>query len=258
MHILEEKILTARKEGRIALIPFVTAGFPAPDRFWETVMELDQSGADIIEIGVPFSDPVADGPVVEAASVQALQDGVTLRGILSDLKKYAGAMQAGLVLMGYFNPFLRYGLENFASEAAEAGVKGCIVPDLPYDEAAEFRTILKQHGIALIPLVGPNTDDARMKLYADVSEGYVYVVSVMGTTGERDALPREVPEVISRSRKNFSLPVALGFGLKTPEQLNALSSETRPDAAVFGSSLLTHIASGKTPKSFMQLWTQQN
>jgi tryptophan synthase alpha chain len=126
---------------------------------------------------------------------------------------------------------------------------------LPFDEAEEMRTILKAHGIALIALVGPNTSEERMALYARVSEGYVYVVSVMGTTGERGALPPEVPEVLTRARKMFSLPVALGFGLKTPEQLRALPENIRPDAAVFGSSLLKHISAGKSPESFMQVWT---
>ena len=256
MHILEEKILAAKEAGRTALIPFITAGFPTLDSFWSVVRELDASGADVIEIGVPFSDPVADGPVVEAASREALARGVTLQGIMDLLREHKGEVKAGLVLMGYMNPFLQYGFERFAREAEEAGVNGCIVPDLPVDESAELRTLLKAHGIALIPLVGPNTSEARMKLYADVSEGYVYVVSVMGTTGERGMLPPEVPEVIVRARKVFSLPVALGFGLKTPEQLASLPDSVRPDAAVFGSALLHHLSEGKSAASFMEVWTR--
>lgn len=255
MHILEEKILAAGKAGRTALIPFITAGFPALDSFWNTVRELDAHGADIIEIGVPFSDPVADGPVVEAVSREALARGVTLRGIMELLREHKGEVKAGLVLMGYLNPFLQYGLERFAREAEEAGVHGCIVPDLPVDEAEELRDVLKAHGIALIALVGPNTSEERMKLYAEVSQGYVYVVSVMGTTGERGALPPEVPEIIERTRRVFSLPVALGFGLKTPEQLASLKGRVRPDAAVFGSALLHHLSEGKSAASFMEAWT---
>ena len=256
MHILEEKIRVAKAEGRLALIPFVTAGFPSRERFWGVIRELDEAGADVIEIGVPFSDPVADGPVVEAASIRALESGVTLCGIMEELQAHKGEIKAGLVLMGYMNPFLQYGLERLAKDAAKAGVHGFIVPDLPFDEAAEMRSILREQGLALIALVGPNTSEERMKLYADVTEGYVYVVSVMGTTGERGQLPPEVPRVLERARKVFSLPVALGFGLKRPEQLEELPDGERPDAAVFGSSLLKHLDAGASAQSFMEMWTK--
>lgn len=254
MHILEEKIRAAKAAGRTALIPFVTADFPSKERFWGILSELDKSGADIIEIGVPFSDPVADGPVVAEASHRVLHSGVTLRSILEELSARRGEFNAGIVLMGYMNPFLQYGLERFALDAAKAGAHGVIVPDLPYDEAGRVREILSKHGLALIPLVGPNTSKERMKLYADVSEGYVYVVSVMGITGERDRLPPEVPKVLSRVREVFSLPAALGFGLRSPEQLASLPNNLRPDAAVFGSSLLRHLDKGGSPAAFMQVW----
>lgn len=254
MHILEKKIRDAAAGGRTALIPFVTAGYPAPERFWEIVRELDESGADIIEIGVPFSDPVADGPVVEGASVIALENGMTLRRIMEGLLQRRGSFRAGLVLMGYMNPFLQYGLEALARDAGEAGVHGLIVPDLPFDEAEAMRGVLAEHGLALIPLVGPNTGRERMKLYAEVSEGYVYAVSVMGTTGERTSLPAEVPELLSRVREVFHLPVALGFGLRSPQQLEEIPEAIRPDAAVFGSSLLRHIAEGLAPADFMRTW----
>lgn len=256
MHILEKKIRDAAAEGRTALVPFVTAGFPTPETFWNVVEELDENGADVIEIGVPFSDPVADGPVVEEASVRALHNGVTLHGIMEGLEKRRGTFRAGIILMGYMNPFLQYGLERLACDAQRVGVHGLIVPDLPYDEAADMRATLSAHDIALIPLVGPNTSEERMKLYAGVSQGYVYVVSVMGTTGERNSLPPEVPEVLERVRRVFSLPVALGFGLRSPSQLAALPAGIRPDAAVFGSSLLRHIESGQSPASFMKVWRQ--
>lgn len=256
MHILERKIRLARKSGRLALIPFVTAGFPGRERFWGIVRELDETGADVIEIGVPFSDPVADGPVVEEASVRALAGGVTLRGILEELSAHRGEVQSGLVLMGYMNPFLQYGLERFAEDAARAGVQGVIVPDLPFEEAGDMRSILRKRGIALIALVGPNTSEERMGLYSEVSEGYVYVVSVMGTTGERGQLPQEVPQVLARTRRAFALPVALGFGLKSPEQLAFLPEHLRPDAAVFGSSLLKHLDGGGSPRGFMEKWTR--
>lgn len=192
MTFLEQKIRDAHTAGRTALIPFVTAGFPTLDTFWGIIEELDANGADVIEIGVPFSDPVADGPVVEDASRRALEQGVSLNWIMDGLKQRAGNFKAGIVLMGYLNPFLQYGLERFAADAAQAGVSGCIVPDLPLDESAPVRTTLKAHGIDLIALVGQNTSEERMREYAAVSEGYVYVVSVLGTTGARTGLPQPI------------------------------------------------------------------
>ena len=222
MTFLEQKIRDAHTAGRTALIPFVTAGFPALDTFWGIIEELDANGADVIEIGVPFSDPVADGPVVEDASRRALEQGVSLNWIMDGLKQRAGNFKAGIVLMGYLNPFLQYGLERFAADAAQAGVSGCIVPDLPLDESAPVRTTLKVHGIDLIALVGQNTSEERMREYAAVSEGYVYVVSVLGTTGARTGLPPQVEATLRRARKAFNLPLALGFGLQHPDQLAAI------------------------------------
>ena len=222
MTFLEQKIRDAHTAGRTALIPFVTAGFPTLDTFWGIIEELDANGADVIEIGVPFSDPVADGPVVEDASRRALEQGVSLNWIMDGLKQRAGNFKAGIVLMGYLNPFLQYGLERFAADAAQAGVSGCIVPDLPLDESAPVRTTLKAHGIDLIALVGQNTSEERMREYAAVSEGYVYVVSVLGTTGARTGLPPQVEETLRRARKAFNLPLALvkmarDMGLDIPQ-----------------------------------------
>ena len=253
MHILEQKSRNARAGGRTALIPFITAGFPSPERFRGAVEELDAHGADIIEIGIPFSDPVADGPVVEEASRRALASGVTLRGILKDLRTFP-RLQAGLVLMGYMNPILQYGPDSFARDAADAGVAGCIIPDVPLEESGELRAMLGARGIALIPLVGQNTAEERMREYAAVSEGFVYVVSVMGTTGVRDGLPPQMLDTLRRARDAFSLPLALGFGLNRPEQLDAVPAGLQPDAAVFGSALLRHIDAGRPAGEFLDAW----
>ncbi|MBO4335742.1 MAG: tryptophan synthase subunit alpha [Desulfovibrio sp.] len=254
MHILEEKIRTANSQGRSALIPFLTAGFPDRSSFWPTLMELDENGADIIEIGVPFSDPVADGPVVEAASKQALSEGVNLREILQELKERKGLVQAGLVLMGYYNPFLQYGLEAFARDASEAGVHGVIVPDLPLEESQPLREALRARGLALIDLVGPNTTSERMQEYARQSEGYVYVVSVLGVTGARNELPKELASTLERARACFARPIALGFGLKEPAQLASLPVAARPDAVVFGSALLRSLSEGHSAQEFLAAW----
>ena len=260
MHTLEAKIRGANAAGRPALIPFLTAHFPDRERFWTAFDELDAGGADIIEIGVPFSDPVADGPVVEEASRRVLEAGFHLSDLLEELaarregraKPRAG--DAGLVLMGYLNPFLSYGLDRLARDAARAGISGCIIPDLPHEEAAPVRAALRAEGIALIPLVGPNTSEAQMAACAGDGAGYVYVVSVMGVTGERAALAPRVAATMSRARRASRLPLALGFGLSRPEQLEALPPEARPDAAVFGSALLRHVDEGKSAGEFLRRW----
>jgi tryptophan synthase alpha chain len=252
---LRQRIEQAGKDGRTALIPFITAGFPDRERFSGVVRELDASGADIIEIGVPFSDPVADGPVVEETSRNALAAGVTLAWTLRQLADLRPRLAAGLVLMGYYNPFLQYGLERMARDAAEAGVQGVIVPDLPLDEDGPLRAALAPHKLDLIALVGPNTDDARMRAYAASASGYVYAVSVRGTTGVRDELPAEAAETVRRARAAFSLPVALGFGIHRPEQIRAMS--VPPHAVVFGSALLRHLAGGGSAGDFMAPWTQR-
>ena len=233
-------------------IPFITAGFPTPDTFWDVLLELQENGADIIEIGVPFSDPVADGPVIEAASRQALADGITLSWILEGLRQRKGQFTARLVLMGYMNPFLRYGFERLAKEAEELGMYGLIIPDLPLDESAPYRAIVSAHGIHLIPLIAINTLPERMRAYAAVSTGYVYLVSVLGTTGERTDFPPELVTALREVRKHFAIPVALGFGISNAQQLAAIPPDAHPDGIIFGSALLRHLAEGKSAADFMR------
>ncbi len=252
MHILEQTLRQAEKEQRTALIPFITAGFPTKSQFWDILEQLDNSPADIIEIGVPFSDPVADGPVVEAASIKALKEDITLEYILENLAKRQ--YKTPLVLMGYYNPFLQYGLEAFAKKAKACGVHGCIVPDLPLDESQDMRRILQKHGIALISLVGPNTSEQRMQEYAAVSEGFVYVVSLLGTTGVRKDLPTEALQTLEKTKKVFNLPVALGFGLHNAKQVQDIPKKARPHAAVVGSALLQHIEKGGSATDFIRSW----
>ncbi len=251
---LQIAIESAKKQGRTALIPFITAGFPDMDRFWEELQAIDQAGADIIEIGVPFSDPVADGPVIENASRDALARGVTLAWILDGLKQRAGQYKAQLVLMGYINPFMQYGYEKLAKDAHQAGVAGFIIPDVILEESQEIRQALAPYDIDVITLVAPNTSLERMKEYAQSARGFVYVVSVLGTTGGTVDLADSVTNTLSRAREAFDIPLALGFGLKEPSQLDVLPSDMRPDAAVFGSALLRHIEEGKPVTSFLAPW----
>ncbi|MEI7948297.1 MAG: tryptophan synthase subunit alpha [bacterium] len=236
------------------LIPFMTAGFPTVEAFWKNIKELDENSADIIEIGVPFSDPVADGPVIEAASMKALENGVTLESILEGLRQRKGQFKAKLVLMGYLNPFLQYGFERLAKEAKEVGVYGFIIPDLPLDEDAPFRKQLSACGIHLIALVAPNTSLERMKAYAEVATGYVYVISVLGITGVRSEFPPDLSDTLHRARQAFRIPLALGFGFSSPEQLDAIPVADRPDAIIFGSALVRHVESGQPVADFMRRW----
>jgi len=249
---LTQKIQAANKEGRKALIPFLPAGFPDREKFWEELLSLDKTGADIIEIGVPFSDPVADGPVVEQASLECLERGINLSWIFEELSKRKGKFQAGLVLMGYYNPFLQYGLEELAKDAAHAGMDGFIVPDLPLEESEEMKAALSPYGLDLVPLVGLNTSEERLALYAASGTGFAYFVSVLGTTGVRETLPEEIRQRLGPAREAFSIPLALGFGVKTPDQL--LEFTDLVDAVVFGSALIRHIRAGKSAAEFMAAW----
>lgn len=236
------------------LIPFMTAGFPTVETFWKNLKELDENGADIIEIGVPFSDPVADGPVIEAASMKALENGVTLESILAGLRQRKGQFKAKLVLMGYLNPFLQYGFERLAQDAKDVGVYGFIIPDLPLDEDEPFRKQLSACGIHLIALVAPNTSLERMKAYAKVATGYVYVISVLGITGVRSEFPPDLSDTLRRARQAFRIPLALGFGFSSPEQLDAIPPADRPDAIIFGSALVRHVEAGQPVADFMRRW----
>lgn len=250
---LTARIRAANEAGRKALIPFLPAGFPDQERFWKELESLDAHGADIIEIGVPFSDPVADGPVVEAASLDCLEAGVCLSWILAELKKRKGSMQAAVVLMGYYNPFLQYGLQQLATDAADAGVSGFIVPDLPLEEAVEFKGLLAERKLDLVPLVGLNTSPERLVAYGREATGFVYVVSVLGTTGVREGgLPGEIKQKLEEVRRIIPLPVALGFGIREPSQLQDFGD--RVDAVVFGSALINHMRLGGNAEEFMAKW----
>lgn len=251
---MKDTILNAQQEGRLALIPFITAGFPSPGLFWEKLEEIDAAGADIIEVGIPFSDPVADGPVIEEISRRSLAAGVTLDGVLQGLLARKGRFHAKLVLMGYMNPFMQYGLHRLAEVCKEAGISGFIVPDLPLEETPEFREAVEPLGLTLITLVGPNTSTERMQQYAPYTKEYVYVVSVLGTTGGVNQHVEAIADTLRRARAAFNVPLALGFGLREPSQLDVLPEDARPDAAVIGTALLQHIESGKPVADFFAPW----
>ena len=251
-NILTRKIQGAVDSGRKALIPFVPAGFPSRERFWDVILELDDQGADVIEIGVPFSDPVADGPVVEKASIRCLEQGVNLDWIFEGLARHRKDIQAGLVFMGYFNPFLQYGVERLSGACKEAGVSGLIIPDLILEEAEPYKEVLEENNLAYIPLVGLNTSTERLQEYARLCPAFVYVVSVMGITGTKSGSMQVLGDKLRQVQDTFECPVALGFGISSKDQLESI--EEHVDAVVFGSALIKHLDEGKSPREFMAGW----
>lgn len=226
------------------------------DSFWIHLERIDGAGADIIEIGVPFSDPVADGPVIEDASRDALARGVSLKWILDGLKARKGQFSAKLVLMGYVNPFINTAWTGSPGMRWKRASTASSCPDMPLEESGMFRKAFAPYGLTLVTLVAPNTSVERMKEYKPCTEGFVYVVSVLGTTGGKADLEQSVAETMRRARSVFDVPLALGFGLQTPDQLEALPEDARPDAAVLGSALLKHIAAGGDAGEFLKKWTE--
>jgi tryptophan synthase alpha chain len=226
-----------RHKGRGALIPFVEAGDPDSVTSFEILRGMPGAGADLIEIGIPFTDPMADGPTIQAAGKRALKAGATVSGALAmvrDFRRDDG--MTPIVMMGYLNPILSYGTERFCRDAARAGVDGLIVVDLPTEEAELLVPHANAHGLDIIRLVAPTTDDARMPLVLNGSSGFVYYVSITGITGTRTATAAELTANIPRIRKATNLPIAVGFGVRTPAQV--AEAVRVSDAAVVASALI--------------------
>ncbi|HVR88624.1 MAG TPA: tryptophan synthase subunit alpha [Candidatus Limnocylindria bacterium] len=229
----------AKAERRLAVVIYLMVGCPSRA---ETAALLDAAvdgGADLIELGVPFSDPLADGATVQRASEQALRNGVTLADCVAESKRLVTARDLPALLMGYTNPFLRYGLDRFASDARAAGLAGVIVPDLPAEESAPFDAALGPAGLARIDLYAPTTPDARLARLVPRSRGFVYCVSLTGVTGARQALASDVAAFVGRVRPHAAVPVALGFGISTPEHVAALRGLV--DGVVVGSAAIDRI-----------------
>lgn len=235
-------------EKERALVCFLTAGDPTLTATEELVLQVAEGGADIIELGVPFSDPVADGPSIQAASLRALQSGTTLAGVLRLVGSLRRKTQVPLILMTYYNPVLRYGLERFAADAAAAGVDGIIPSDVPPEEADEWLPHARQHGLDTIFLLAPTSTDERIQRVAEKASGFVYCVSRTGVTGTQSALPEDLQALIARIRARTNKPLAVGFGISTPEHVREVSRWA--DGAVVGSALVNAIAraSGPSPE----------
>lgn len=225
-----------RNRGEKALVTFITAGDPDLKTTEELIAVLDRSGADIIELGVPFSDPMADGPTIQLASERALAAGTTLPGILKMVSSVRQMSQIPLLLMGYFNPVLQYGLEQFAIDAAAAGVDGLLIVDLPPEESDDLQRILTMHGIDLIYLLTPTSDESRIRLVRKRGSGFLYYVSVTGVTGARTEISGSVAGAVDRIKGLTDLPLVVGFGVSTPEQAGQIALHA--DGVVVGSALV--------------------
>jgi tryptophan synthase alpha chain len=226
----------ARAEGRTALVPFVTGGDPSLEATADLAETLAGAGADLIEIGVPFSDPLADGPTIQRASERALAKGTTLRGILEMLPEARRRADVPIVLMSYLNPVLHYGLGRFARDARRAGADGVILSDLPVEEAGEALAACDAAGLDLVLLAAPTSGAARLARIAAASRGFIYAVTRTGVTGTREELPRGVRDLVAAIRAVTSKPVALGFGISTPEQVRAAAAHA--DGVVVGSAIV--------------------
>lgn len=225
-----------KRTGKKALVTFITAGDPDLATTEELIPLLAENGADIIELGVPFSDPMADGPTIQLSSERALAAGITLSRILATVKSVRGRTQVPIVLMGYFNPIFSYGLERFAADAAAAGVDGVLLVDLPPEEAGEFKACADRHGIDVIFLLTPTSDETRIRTVTNRARGFIYYVSVTGVTGVRSGIEASVAGNVNIIKECSKVPVAVGFGIATPEQAGEVAATA--DGVVVGSAIV--------------------
>ena len=237
---LADTFARIRSERRPGLVTYTTAGDPDLPRSAEILMALDRAGADVLEVGVPFSDPLADGPVIQRATERALAAGGSLRSTLAMIEKLRPQLSAPLVVFSYANPLLRLGLDEFARRASGAGVDGVLALDLPIEEAGGFRETLARSGLDTIFLLSPTTTDARIKRAAELGTGFLYGISRLGVTGARDRVAAGAEAMVRRIRAQTAMPIALGFGISRPEHVAEVG--TYADAAVVGSALVSVIA----------------
>ncbi|GAC1662436.1 MAG: tryptophan synthase subunit alpha [Candidatus Acidiferrum sp.] len=246
---IAQRFADLRRNGELGIVAYITAGDPSFDATVQYVLALAGAGADVIELGVPFSDPVADGPTIQRASERALRAGATLPGVLDVVRRIRSSSQPGsqvpLVLFGYYNPFLQMGLEKFAAAAASAGADGVLVTDLTPEESGDYCRILRAHHLDTIFLAAPTSTDDRLKKIAERSSGFLYLVSRAGVTGAKDVLPDDLPALVRRVRNVTKLPIAVGFGISLPGHVSVLGGLA--DAAVIGSALVSEIENAKSP-----------
>jgi tryptophan synthase alpha chain len=239
-----------RRQGdRASVVAFITAGYPSPDGFLATLKEV-AGAADAVELGVPFSDPMADGMTIQRSSHAAIAQGVTLRWILDTLASRDFELEAPVLLMSYLNPLLAYGFRDLSARAAEVGVSGFIVPDLPFEESAPLRDAIASEGLGLVQLVTPATPHERVATLCAQSQGFVYAVTTTGITGGARELPAQVSDYLDRVSEASELPVCAGFGIRTPEHVRMIARHA--DGVIVGSALVEVLEAGKSPGAFLR------
>jgi tryptophan synthase alpha chain len=236
---IDTKFETLRAAGQCGFIAYITAGDPDLKSTSALVAALEQSGVDIVELGIPFSDPLADGATIQAASGRAIDAGATVAGVLDAVREIRQSSEVPIVLFTYLNPVYVYGFDRFHADAAAAGADGLLILDLPPDEAARNVELMKSHGLLSIRLIAPTTPPGRMELIAKSAEGFIYYVSREGVTGEQTSLSADIATQVAEIKKYTSLPVAVGFGISTPDQAAEVAKES--DAVVVGSAIVRRI-----------------
>jgi tryptophan synthase alpha chain len=236
---IEKRFAQLKNEGRGAFIPYVTAGDPDLEKTRKIVLALASAGADVIELGVPFSDPIADGPVIQRATERALRNHVRLRDVIHLGAEIRRESDVPLLLFSYYNPLLRYGLENLTRDAADAGFDGVLATDLTVEESERFLAAARAAGLNTVFLAAPTSSPERMKKIASISTGFLYAVSRTGVTGERDELSTDLHDFLSALRRHTDVPIAVGFGISTPGHVRAVW--TQAEGAVVGSAIVAEI-----------------
>jgi len=245
---LSASIRAANDDSRPALIPFITAGYPEPGEFVNTLRKVAEIG-DVVEIGIPFSDPMADGMTIQRSSFVALQNGVSLQWIFDELET-AGDLDTPLVMMSYLNPLLAFGYDKLAQRARATGVCAFIVPDLPFEECTELKAALEEEGLGLIQLVTPATPDTRLKMLCDASRGFVYAVTITGITGGGSGLPDDLADYLQKVSSISGLPVCAGFGIR--EAADVVNVGQYSAGAIVGSALVEVLETGDDPRPFLR------
>ena len=239
---VDEKFCELKNNKKLALMPFIMAGDPNIKITSEILLKLQENGANLIELGIPYSDPLADGPVIQVAASRALKSGTSLRKVIKLLESLKGKLNIPIILFSYLNPLLCFGFERFCEMASDAGVSGLIVPDLPLEEAYKFSKIVSNHSMDLILLVAPTTPFERMKQISNHTKGFTYLVSVTGVTGERKEMENRVENLIAKLKEISPNPIAVGFGISTPQHVNKVR-EWGADGVIIGSAFVKRISS---------------
>lgn len=250
MNRIQKRFRKLEKEGKKAFIPFITAGDPDLDTSKALVLELEKRGADIIELGVPFSDPLADGPIIQRASQRALRKGVSLPKILELVKDLRQKVEIPLILMGYYNPIFKYGEKKFIEKASDAGVDGLIIADLPPEEAQSLLKEVRKNNLALIFLLTPVSSEERIKLVCKSSQGFIYCVAYAGVTGEEKKDEENLKNLVARIHSLISTPVGIGFGISSPSA--ARKAASLAEAVIVGSAIIKKIEEHQESKSLVK------